>query len=203
MEANGDAAHPADQQRRPKNLHLRRQVGAVTAIRQTGMRRLLWPEGVIALLLGGGGAATLIGIGSVSDTVQIAGSLLTVAIALIAVTFAAFAIVIAFLSDHYLLLLDRSKRGFPAFLQPFMVAVTVQSAVIIMTIGYQAFADHLPLCAQRTSFVVLSVLAIYAVVDVIAISRELSMHAVTRLRQLQLEERRKEQPAGPDSGDGR
>lgn len=195
---NNDPSQPSQavSQTDKPDHSLRRQVGAIHAIRQTGTMRLAWPEGIVALALGGGGAATLVGIGSVDESIQVAGALLTVAIALIAVTFAAFAILIAYLSDQYMLLLDRaSSKGFPAFLQPFMVAVTIQSMVIVIALGYQAFARHLPLWPQRVTFVVLGTLAIYAVVDVIAISRELSMHALTRLRHLQSTERREQASA--------
>lgn len=120
------------------------------------------------------------------DRQAVAGDLLVVIGPLLGIVFAALALVVSFMSDRYLMLLhEHPEGGLRKFLAPFMVAVGLHVGTLILAVGYRAASGHLPAEApllEQALFVALTFLFVWAVLDVVALARNVMAHAFTRAR---------------------
>jgi len=117
----------------------------------------------------------------VGDTLNALGILL-------GVVFAAFALLIALLSDDYLRLLDKASDGVLAFIRPFMIAVGCQATTLILALTYRTIALDVDSRVEVGLFLAWAFLFTFAVADVVALARNIAMHAVLRAQQLQTSE---------------
>lgn len=69
-----------------------------------------------------------------------------------------------------------------AFMRPCVIAVGVQITAIFLSMGYRAFAIHIPVDAEQVVFVVWAVIYSYAILDVMALVRTVAMHGLYRAR---------------------
>lgn len=171
---------------------LRRSAGFLAAVADSSVKGLLWPEGCLALIVGVGGGAGLLATTAVTDRVVVAGDLLPLVAALLGVVFAAFALLITLLSDDYLRLLDKATDGVLAFMRPFVMAIGFQIVAIVSAVAYRAAAEHLPSKVEVGLFLWTLTVGSYALLDVLALARTVTMHGITRARQLSGEDRRKD-----------
>lgn len=163
------------------------RVGVWRAFRALGQYRLvdaLWPEVIFGLVIGAGGAALAIQSTTGAARLAIAGQMLTLAGVLLAVTFAALAFVVAIPSGGYLRLLgESSDGGMQKFLDPFLVAVGAQIALLLLSLGYGIFAGSLPKAVDHSAFAALGFLVVFAVLDIAALARQLVLHGVLRAQE--------------------
>jgi hypothetical protein len=150
--------------------------------------QLLGIEAPLAVLLGGGGCTALLHVTKVPDRVVVAGDFLSLIGALLGVVVAAFALVISMFSDSYLLVLQKHPDGVRAFLSPFVVNTGVQIGVIIGTVAYRASSGHLPKLLEKCSFVFLGVLFTFALLNIMALTRNSLAHGLTRAAAAELGE---------------
>lgn len=137
-------------------------------------------EGPLALTIGIVGGIALLHVTKVAERVAVAGDFLVIVGSLIGIVFAAFALVIAFLSESYLIQLERNPKGVRAFFAPFMVNVGIDVGLVIGTVAYRAAAEHFPHTFEKVYFVVLATLFVYALLNITALSRTVMAHGVTR-----------------------
>ena len=163
---------------------LRRSVGLLRALRHTRIRALVWPEGVVAAVLGFGGSELLVRYGDLELRRSIAADALVVLAPLLGVVLAALTIVIAVSSDDYVRLLSKAEDGVKAFYRPFIVAIGLEISAILLVIGYRASAELLISPAESWVFRLSCFLVVFAIVDVLAVGRNVVMHALTRARLL-------------------
>jgi hypothetical protein len=139
-----------------------------------------------------GAGTPLANLAKVPDRVAIAGDFLTLISAILGLLLAAFALVVAFFSESYTMLLQRNNpNGVRAFFSTFMVNIGVDVGVVLATIGYRAAATHLPSPVEKTAFVVLSALFVYALLNVVAVTRNVMAHGVTRAELIEIEQMEK------------
>jgi hypothetical protein len=65
-------------------------------------------------------------------------------------------------------------------LDPFMVAVGTQAAVLLVGFGYKLAAEHVPWQVEHGAFYLLTFLAVFGLFDVVALARSLVRHGVNR-----------------------
>jgi hypothetical protein len=101
-------------------------------------------------------------------------------------------LVVAFFSESYTMLLQSANpKGVRAFFSVFMINIGVDVGVVLATIGYRAAASYLPSFVEKIAFVVLAALFVYAVLNVVAVSRNVMAHGVTRAELIELEQMEK------------
>ena len=166
----------------------RKKFGFWYSIGHLTVWQLIGIEGVVAVLLGGAGGIFLARATHVADRVSIAGDFLSIIAALLGVVFAAFALVIAFLSDSYMLQLRKNPKGVRVFFVPFMVNIGVDVGLVIGTVAYRAVATHLNPALDKTLFVILAIVFVYALLNVIALARNVMAHGITRAEMAEIEE---------------
>lgn len=163
------------------------RVGVWRAFGSLGHYRLVdavWPEAVFGIAIGVGGAVLAIQDTDAAIRVDVAAEALTLAGVLLAVTFAALAFVVAIPSGEYLRLLGGAKDGgMQNFLDPFLVAVGAQIALILMAIAYRLFAKSVPSSVEHVAFTGLGFLLIFTVLDIAALARQLVLHGILRARE--------------------
>lgn len=164
----------------------RRRAGFLTSLAKTPLGDLLWPEGLGAALIGIGGGTALLSITGVAERLALVGDGLQLLGVLLGVVFAAFALMIAFFSDDYVRALDGVDGGIGSFMRPFTIAVGVQLTTIFVTLGYRAAGSWLPETIEKVVFVAWAFLLAYALLDVMALARNISMHGLARAHQLKL-----------------
>lgn len=176
------------------------KVGVWRAFRALGQYRFVdavWPGAAFALALGVGGAALAIQNTQTATRVEVATEVLALAGVLLAVTFAALAFVVAIPSGGYLRLLgEASDGGMQKLLDPFLVAVGAQIALILTTIGYRIFADSAGRPVEHVAFGLLGFLVVFTVLDIAALARQLVFHGILRAREAVLEAEETEEPGG-------
>jgi hypothetical protein len=155
---------------------------AVLSLGDLRVKQLLWPEGLPALVLGGGGAFLVVRATSLSTRVAATGNLVVLAGALLAISFTALAIVVSLPSSHYLRAMAQGQGGIQAFLDPFLVAVGTQLALILLAFGYQMFAAHVARPVEHACFYALGFLLMFGLLDVGALARSLVRHGILRSR---------------------
>ncbi|MDQ2873323.1 MAG: hypothetical protein M3Y33_00215 [Actinomycetota bacterium] len=165
----------------------RKKMGFWYAMGHLDAIQLIGIEGVFALLVGIPGSLILNHIDKVADRINVAADYLSIVGALLGVVFAAFALVIAFLSDSYILQLRKNPKGVSAFFVPFTVNIGVEVGLVIGVVAYKAAANHLTRVYEQAYFVVISVMFIYALLNVMALARNVMAHGVTRAEMAEIE----------------
>lgn len=160
----------------------RREVSLARSLAKTDFGALAWPEGTVAAIVGIGGAIGILSSTDRAARIAVVGDSLSILGVLLGVVFAAFALLIALMSDEYVRLLDKASDGVVAFMRPFMVAIGVQVTTIFLAIGYRATALDLDSKVEVLAFVVWAFLFTFAVSDVIALTRTIMLHGLTRAR---------------------
>ncbi len=160
------------------------RVGVWRAVGRLGgytVRDLLWPEGILGALIGVGGSAVLVRATALADRVAAMDKVLTMAGALLAVVFTALALVVSIPSMDYIRKLAETKDGgMIRFLDPFLVAVGTQVALVLGAFGYSLAAGHVSYEIEHAAFYVLGFLFVFGVLDVVALARSLVRHGINR-----------------------
>ncbi len=157
---------------------LRRKVGFLPNLGRQRVVSLLWPEGLFALTIGGLGFYVLYGSSTASVQNQLAGDLLTVLAPLLGVVLAALAVVVAVTSLETRLAMDQVPNGVMAFFSPFILAIGFEIVAILVVLGYRATAELVDPSTQRWLFATVGAVAVFALVDVLAVARTVLMHAL-------------------------
>jgi uncharacterized protein YacL len=166
----------------------RRKFGFWHILREQNKWRLVKWEGVWALVIGVGGGIEVTRWTTTTARVSISGDFLTIVSALIGVVLASFALVVAFLSESYTLQLQKNPKGVRAFFAPFVINVGVDVGLIIGTVAYRAIASNLPHLVEKILFVILAILFIYAILNIMALTRAVMAHAVTRAELIEMDD---------------
>ena len=165
----------------------RKNFGFWYAVGHLTVWQLIGIEGVVAALFGGAGGIYLARVTHVAARVSVAGDFLSIVAALLGVVFAAFALVIAFLSDSYMLQLRKNPKGVRVFFVPFMINIGVDVGLVIGIVAYRASASHLTRTLDKSFFVFLTILFIYALLNIIALARNVMAHGITRAEMAEIE----------------
>ena len=167
---------------------LRRQVGFVTSVSKLTIGSVLWPEGASALLVGGGGAIALLQVSSLRTRLEVAADALVVLAPLLGVVVAGLTLVIVVSSDNYLRLLAKTNKDPIAFYRPFMVAIGIEIWTMLTIITYRAIAMKVASALEHYLFALVCVSFVFALLDIIAIARNVLMHTLVRSRILEIDE---------------
>jgi hypothetical protein len=139
-----------------------------------------------SLIIGLGGGIALLSQVGVAERVAIAADFLSVVGPLLGVVFAAFALVIALFSDEYIRVLSENSEGIAAFLRPFLVAIGVQVGTILLAVAYRAAASSVPSKVEVTIWLAVCFLFVFALLDVVALGRNVLLHGVTRAKEVEV-----------------
>jgi hypothetical protein len=150
--------------------------------------RQLWPELPIALVAGG-----TLAIGMLSQTTAIArypvaGDMLILVGTLLGLIFAGATFVVTLFAADYVRLLSKAPGGVLSFFRPFILAIGSQISTVLLAVGYRALGQVVPSKLEDTWFTVLCLLFAYAIIDIMALSRSVVMHALTRAKQLEMQD---------------
>lgn len=163
------------------NVSVWRAVGRLSGYT---VRELLWPEGVFAVAIGVGGSVAVVKATKLADRIDAVGDVLALGGALLAVVFTALALVVSIPSKEYIRkLAETPDGGILRFLDPFLVAVGTQAAILIVGFGYKLGAEHVPWRVEHAAFYVLGFLFVFGLLDVVALARSLVRHGVNRGRE--------------------
>lgn len=146
-------------------------------------RHLLWPEGLPAVIVGAGGAWLLTRATSLQQRVEVMGDLVQIAAAMLAIAFTALAIIVALPAGRYLRALQEDRPdgdGMRVFLDPFLVAVGVQVALLLSVISFGLAASVVSPTVERIWFCAIGFLLVYGLLDVVALARSLVRHGINR-----------------------
>lgn len=160
----------------------RREVGFLSALGDSSLASLVWPEGAAALVIGFGGASLLVAESDVPARINVAGDSLVVLAPLLGVVLAALTLVIAVSSEEYTRALNETSKGVVGFYRPFIIAIGLEVWTILLAIAYRATAANLDSVVEGWLFRLLGFLIAFCVLDILAIGRNVLMHAVTRAR---------------------
>lgn len=160
------------------------KVGVWRAVGRLGsytIRECLWPEGVFGLAIGVGGSVAIVHGTQLTDRVDAVGEVIALGGALLAVVFTALALVVSIPSTDYIRkMAETPGGGVLRFLDPFLVAVGTQTAVLLVGFGYKLSAEHVSWQVEHGVFYVLSFLVVFGLLDVVALARSLVRHGVNR-----------------------
>jgi hypothetical protein len=176
---------------------LPRKIGVWRALGELKLKDV-WLQAVFALVVGAGGAALMI-----SDTTPIqrgsmVGNVLVLAGALLAVVFASLALVVSLPSASYLRMLrDTPGGGTLRFLDPFLIAVGNQIAIILLAVAYQLAAASIPKWIEHAAFGLLGFLFLFGVCDIAALARQLVRHGILRAEDAALSTEEHQGGTGP------
>ena len=159
---------------------LRRSVGFLAALGNTTIKSILWPEGTLALLLGLLGSSIAIEHISLYLRLQVASDALRVLSSLLGMVLAGLMLVITISNDDYMRLLNRSSVGVVGFYRPFILAIGVQISTILLLISYRAMARDVEPSIEEWTFRIVTIMFIFSLLDLVALARNLLMHAITR-----------------------
>lgn len=160
-------------------VSLRRRVGFLRSVGQTSVASLLWPEGTLALGLGLGGGGAIVYATSVTSRITIVGDGIAVVGLLVGVVFVALSVSVALFRDaEYAKLLQHAEGGLGAFLRPFMIAIGCEVLTLFVGIGYRGLATVLPESVEPGAFLLSATLFSYSLLDIVALTRNLIMHAL-------------------------
>lgn len=172
-----------------------RPVGIWRALGDFKLKDALWPEGLLALIIGAGGSALVVGATTLDERVSTAGTLLVLAAGFFGVVFAALAIVVSLPSTSYLRMLQQMPEGgMRRFLDPFLVAVGTQVAIVLLSIAFRLVARDVTTWMEHVAFGVLGFLFVFGLLDIAALARQLVRHGIYRAMDAELE--------GGERGDG-
>jgi uncharacterized protein YacL len=170
----------------------RRKFGFWYTLWEYKKERKVWQlikwEGITALLVGTGGSIGLVHWTKVSDRVSTAGDFLMIVSAFLGVVLASFALIVAFLSESYMIQLQKQPKGVRAFFAPFMVNIGVDVGLVIGTVAYRAVALHMPKLVENIFFVLIATLFVYAALNITALTRAVMAHAVTRAEFVEMDQ---------------
>lgn len=164
---------------------LRREVGFLGSLGQERIASVVWPEGFLAGL-GAGFAAILFGSTNVSDRVAVAGDMLPVVAVLLGIVFTAFTLLVTLWSAEYVKLISSVEGGVMNFLRPFMIGIGVNAMALACMVAYRAVAVDVNSGVEGSLFVASAFFFSFALADVVAIGRNMMMHARMRAEQLQV-----------------
>jgi len=157
------------------------KIGVWRAVGEFKFKELFWPEGLCALVIGVGGSIPIIATTKVVDRAAAAGDLLILSGAFLAVVFTALAILVSLPSSSYLRLLGAtSDGGMRRFLDPFLIAVGTQIAIVLLALTYRLVGADLPRWIEHASFGLISFLFIFGLLDIAALARQLVRHGLNR-----------------------
>lgn len=165
---------------------MRQEFGFWRSLRKLRGEDILSVELLVALVLGVAGGLVLLDQTSLEGRLEVTSDFLIVIGPLLGVVVAAFALVVSLLSDTYMRALNEHPDGVSAFLRPFLVAIGIQVATLLLVVAYRAGSSHISSPAEGASFVILSFMFVYAVADVVALARGLFAHGVTRAEELRV-----------------
>lgn len=170
--------NPSD---RPKlKIGVWRAIGGLGNYR---LKQLLWPEGLPALVIGVGGAVAILSATNTADRAHFMGTLVQLSGTLLAIVFTALAILVALPAERYLRALQRDEAdsdGMRHFLDPFLVAVGTQIAILILASAHGLVASNLSRGVEHAVFCAIGFLLIYGLLDIAALARSLVRHGVLR-----------------------
>lgn len=159
------------------------KVGIRRALWDFKLSDAFWPEGLLSIVCGGGGAALIVSATRTCERVATMGDVLALAGAFLAVVFTALAIVVSLRLTSYLRMLDETVGGgMRRFLDPFLVAVGTQIAVVLLAVAYRLAAGHATWWVEHVAFYVIGFLFVFGVLDIAALARSLVRHGVLRAR---------------------
>ena len=144
----------------------------------------MFPEGVLALLMAGATTGLLCTQASVVDRVEIAASSLRIIAPLLGVVLASLTFVISFASDDYLRRLKSTKSGVIAFYRPFVFAIGIEILTLILIIAYKAVASRTLIGVECSVFGVMCFFVAYSILNILAVARNVVMHALLRSEML-------------------
>lgn len=150
------------------------------------LKRLLWPEGLPALVLGGGGAVLLVSASNAAERSHQMNSVVQLSAALLAVVFTALALMVALPSGRYLQALQRDdpdSDGMQRFLEPFLLTLGVEVAVLLLAISYPLAVGSVSAPVEHAAFYVLGFLVVYGLLDVVALARSVVRHGIGRAKE--------------------
>lgn len=160
------------------------RVGVWRALARLGeykVRELIWPEGVFGLVLGLGGAVVIVHATKLPDRLDVVGDVLALSGALLAVVFTALALVVSIPSEKYIrLLAETPNGGMIRFLDPFLIAVGTQAAIIVLALAYKLAAHDVSRAIEHSAFYAMGFLLVFGLLDVVALARSLVRHGVNR-----------------------
>ena len=142
------------------------------------------PEGALALLVASVAALLLCTQASVLDRVEVAASSLRIIAPLLGVVLAALTFVVSFASDEYLRHLKATESGVIAFYRPFVFLIGIEILTLILIITYQAMATKTLAGVECSIFGAMCFLVAYSIFNVLAVARNVVMHALLRARLL-------------------
>lgn len=164
---------------------LRREVGFLKAVRETGLKSFMVPEGVLALLIACIATIWLCAEASVYDRLDVADASLRIIAPLLGVVLAALTFVISFASDDYLRHLKSSSSGVIAFYRPFIFAIGIEILTLILIVVYSAMAAKILAVLEYSIFGLMCFFVTYSILNVLAVARNVVMHALLRARLLE------------------
>lgn len=163
---------------------LNREVGVWRAVARLGdykLKEVVWPEILLGAVIGGGGAALAVQATDLKARIDVMGVILPLAGTLLAVIFAALAIVVSLPSKSYLRMLEETEEGgMRRFLDPFLVAVGVQTVLFLAALAFRLFANNVAWWIEHVAFYILGFLFVFALLDVAALARQLVRHGILR-----------------------
>ncbi len=154
--------------------------------------KLIGKEGGAALVIGGIGGIEVVRLTSAAQRIATTGDFLTLIAALVGVVLAGFALVVAFLSDSYTLQLQKNPKGVRAFFAPFMINIGTDVGLLIGIIAYRAVATAIPHLLEKISFVILAIIFVFAALNIVALTRTVMAHGVTRAELISMEQLEKQ-----------
>lgn len=178
---------------------LTRPVGIWRSLGEFKLKDALWPEGLFGLVVGAGGSALVIGVTTENERIAAAGTVLALAGGFFGVVFAALAIVVSLPSTSYLRMLQQTPEGgMRRFLEPFLVAVGTQVALVLLCVAYRLVAKDVATWIAHLSFGLIGFLFVFGLLDIAALARQLVKHGILRAVDAELEV----QEHGGDGGAG-
>lgn len=166
----------------------RRQVGFWASFGGIRLGQLVQPEFLGALVIGGGGALASLWFASATERLNLVESFVVLAASLVGVIFAAMTLVVSLLSGEYMRWLRHASDGVKGLLAPFMVAIGLQVGVVLGSVAYRLAASHAPVQIEKSAFVLLSFLFTFALLDIVAVARNVFVHGLLRESVNELEE---------------
>lgn len=170
------------------NDDLSRPVGIWRALGDFKLKDALWPEGLLAVGVGAGGSALAIGATTLPERMSAVGTMLALGGGFFGVVFAALAIVVSLPSTSYLKMLGQTPDGgMRRFLDPFLVAVGTQVALVLLCVAYRIVGTHVESRIEHVTFGLISFLFVFGLFDIAALARQLVRHGVLRAADAALE----------------
>ena len=141
-----------------------------------------------SLVLGLPGASYLLANTNAQGRHDIAYDFVFVAAPLLGLVFAAFVLVVSLFSDSYVkTLIQGSSSGVSTFVRPFVVAIGLQLGAVVTCVTYRAVATVAPSKVEVAMFVASTILFLFAVFDVLAVTRTVARHGLTRALSIEVE----------------